>query len=236
MLVWCAQALAIELDGQTEFGSISSLNSSISSRVTEIRVVSGQRVARGDLLLLLDDTTLQADLDHAKAQVDSLLPTLDKMQTELDKAQELYDRDSLARVELEHAEQNFAIASARLAAAEARLVKARHLLSQTELRTPIDGIVLSVDAAPGQYVNTRVSDPVLITVADNRTMRIASLLPLENWKQELIGKPASVRSESRAPSPHGLMPKGLPASNKAAKRALAWSGWTKSSKAIFSPV
>lgn len=193
LLISCSQALAIELDGRTDFGSVSSLNSSISSRVTEILVGVGQRVSQGDTLLIMDDTTLQADLDHAQARVDALSPTLEKMQTELDKAQELYDRNSLAQVELEVAEQNHAIAAAKLAAAEARLAKARYLLSQTRLLTPIDGIVLSIGASRGQFVNTLVSDPVLVTVADDRIMRVVTMLPVEHWKKNLVGKSASVR-------------------------------------------
>lgn len=191
-LFWSAQSSALELDGRTEYATIAELNSSISSRITEILVVPGQIVSAGDLLLTLDSTVQQANLDHAQAQVNALIPALDRMQIEMDKAQELFDRDSLALVELEVADQNYAIAAARLAAAEADLAKARHMFSQTSLRSPIGGVVLNVDAVPGRFINTKTSDSILVTIGGLQAMSVEILLALEHWSPDLIGRPALV--------------------------------------------
>lgn len=184
--------LAIDLNGQTEFAQRLALNSSISGRVGVINVEVGQQVAAGEVLLSLVPTGLEANAGIAAAQVDSLAPAVDRMQVELEKAQELFDRDSLALVELQLAEQNYAIAQANLAGAKARLARALFRLSQADIRSPINGVVLSIATFAGQYINTTVNNQTLLTVVDNSSMTVQSLLPLELWKESIRGKPARI--------------------------------------------
>ncbi len=185
-------ALALELDGQTGFSQHLKLNSSISARVEAVLVTPGQAVSRGDLLLRLETAELQAQADMARAEAGALVPVVARMETELDKARELFDRDSLALVPLRNAEQEHAIAVANLQAAEARLARAEYRLSQAEIRAPISGTVLEVMATPGQFINTRVGDPVLLTLVDADTMSATALVPLERWRSDLLRRSARV--------------------------------------------
>ena len=185
-------ALALELDGHTEFAQRLNLNSSVSGRVEAVLVTAGQAVNRGELLLRLETAELQARVDMARAEADALAPLVARMATELDKARELFDRDSLALVPLQNAEQDHAIAEANLKAAEARLARAEYRLSQAEIRAPIGGVVLEVMATPGQFINTRVGDPVLLTLADIATMSATGLIPLEEWSAALLQRRARV--------------------------------------------
>ena len=120
------------------------------------------------------------------------MPEVERMQMELDKAQELYDRDSLAHVVLQQSQQKLAIATARMSAAAAKLELALFHLSQAQIYSPIDGIVLDVSTFPGQYINTRVNDQTLLTIADNRSMSVQALLPVELYSSALLSKPAQV--------------------------------------------
>lgn len=185
-VIGSSPVLAIDLDGRTDFAQRLVLNSSVSARVDKIHVTVGQRVNQDELLLTLETVSLQAGADMARAEADALAPRVDKMATELEKAQELFDRDSLALVELQYAEQNHAIEQAKLQTAQARLVRAEYRLSQAYIRSPISGIVLAIEASPGQYINTRVNDQGLITVADNTTMIATALIPLEQWSEALL--------------------------------------------------
>ncbi len=183
---------ALDLDGRIDFAQRLELNSSVSARVDSLVVTVGQQVARGEILMTLDKTSLQATADMARAEADALSPRVTEMSTELEKAQELFDRDSLAMVALQQAEQNYAIAQAKLQAAEAKLVRAEYRLSQAEIRSPISGIVLAIEASPGLYINTRVSNQTLLTVADNENMIATALLPLEQWDEKLLHRKARV--------------------------------------------
>jgi RND family efflux transporter MFP subunit len=189
--------LAIDLNGQTDFAQRLTLNSSISGRVESINVSEGQQVAAGEVLLSLVSTGLKASADIAAAQVDSLAPAVDRMLVEMEKAQELFDRDSLALVELQLAEQNYAIAQANLAGAKARLARALFRLSQADIRSPVNGVVLSITTFAGQYVNTTVNNQTLLTVVDNSSMTVQLQLPLELWKESIMGKPARVTTQQK---------------------------------------
>lgn len=186
------QSPAIDLNGETEFARQLAINSSISGRVKAINVSVGQRVAAGEVLLSLVPTGLEANADIAAAQVDSLAPTVDRLLIEMEKAQELFDRDSLALVELQIAEQNLVIAQAKLAEARARLAHALFRLSQAQIRSPANGIVLDIKTFAGQYINTRVDNQTLLTVVDNTSMTVQALLPVELWDESLLDKPAQV--------------------------------------------
>ena len=180
-------SLAIDLSGVAEFEHRLKLNSSISARVEGIHVSVGQAVAAGDLLVSLVSTGLQARVDIARAQVQAQAPEVERMQMELDKAQELYERDSLARVVLQQD-----IATALMSAATAKLELAQFHLSQAQIYSPIDGIVLAISTFPGQYINTQVNDQVLLTVADNRSMSVKALLPVELYSSNLLNNSAEV--------------------------------------------
>ena len=189
--------LAIALNGQTEFAQRLTLNSSISGRVQVINVAVGQQVAAGEVLLSLVPTGLKANADIAAAQVGSLAPAVDRMLVEMEKAQELFDRDSLALVELQLAEQNYAIAQANLAGAKARLTRALFRLSQADIISPINGVVLSIATFAGQYINTTVNNQTLLTVVDNSSMTVQSQIPLELWKESIMGKPARITVQQK---------------------------------------
>ncbi len=199
LLFFLATAVgAVELTGKTEFNQLLNLGSSISSRVVSINVLPGQRVSAGDVLLRLDPTLLDADVALVEARIGTLEPVRQDMATELEKARELFDRDSLALVELQRAEQNYAIAEARLAAARAEMIKAQHRRAQTELRAPADATVLAIDAFVGQFVNIENGDPVLIRLGADRPMLARALLPYELSGKIDIGNRARVRYGERS--------------------------------------
>lgn len=192
LVIGSSPVFAIDLDGRIDFAQRLELNSSVSARVDSIVVSVGQQVAQGELLLRLETTSLRATADMARAAADAQAPRVAKMKTELEKAQELFDRDSLALVELQNAEQDYAIAQAKLQAAQAKLARAEYRLSQAEIRSPMSGVVLAIEASPGQYINTRVSNQTLLTIADNKSMIATALLPLEQWNEKLLHRKVRV--------------------------------------------
>lgn len=188
---------ATELDGQSDFSRRIEVTSSLSARIESVEVIVGQRVAAGEVLVTLVPTGFRNRVDMARAEADSLRPLVDRSMTELEKAQELFARDSLAVVELQNAEQDHAIAASRLAAAEAKLANALYLLSQAQIRSPIDGVVIEVDAFAGQYVNTRAENRRLLTIVDPSSMIASASLPYELAAPSLLRRPATVRYGER---------------------------------------
>ncbi len=186
------QLFAIELKGRSEFSKVYALNSAVSGIVREVRVQPGQTVKRGEVLLKLDTTPYRAAVASANAKVATREPVRDQMQIELEKAQELYDRDSLALVELQQAENNLQIAEGEFVAAMAALQLAKFELNQTTLEAPDNLLVLKVNSHPYQYVNTGVSDRPLITLVNHHQMMAITFLGPDQWNPDLVGKSAQV--------------------------------------------
>jgi RND family efflux transporter MFP subunit len=197
LLLIPSSGIATELDGQSDFSRRVEVTSSLSARIASVEVAVGQRVASGEVVVTLVTTGLQAAVDLARAESEALRPLVQRRLTELEKAQELFARDSLAVVELQNAEQDHAIALSRLAAAEAKLANARYLLAQAQIRSPIDGVVIEVDAFAGQFVNTRAENRRLLTIVDPGSMTASASLPYELAAPSLLRRPATVRYGDR---------------------------------------
>ncbi len=191
-LLLSAQLQALELEGRSDFSKRLMLNAAASGFVGEIAVHQGQLVKRGQVLLTIDQAHYQLVVDQARARVASLEPGRAQMQTELDRAQELFDRDSLAMVELQRAEYNYQIAQSQLEVAISKLRDAELDLQHTIMRAPIDGLVLRLNTHVSRYINTQVSDPTLVTLVDNKKMLAIASLTSEQWDPALVGKKARV--------------------------------------------
>ncbi|MHB1091583.1 efflux RND transporter periplasmic adaptor subunit [Thiobacillus sp.] len=128
------------------------LTTRVSGVVESVLVKPGQRVKKGAVLLRLDKTILQAQLeeataDHARAQADEADAKRDQM-----RAQELYDRTVSSTSELEAAELRYTRAQAMLSAAQARRVIAQKNLADAELKAPFDGVVSAIPGGAGTVV------------------------------------------------------------------------------------
>ena len=107
--------------------------------ISQLLVDEGDRVAKGDLIAVLDDTILrQAELDRAKAN-------LADAQKHFERTKKLERRGVQAEATFDKAQVNLAIARADMARAEAELELA-------QVRAPIPGTVLRVFTRPGERI------------------------------------------------------------------------------------
>jgi Multidrug resistance efflux pump len=168
--------LAATLAGATQLVALApaaaedvELTTRVSGVVESVLVEPGQRVAKGSVLLRLDDTVLRARLDEATAEAARAQADADDAGREQGRAQELFDRTVSSSSELEAAALRLARAQAALAAAQARLAIARRNLADAELRAPFDGVVKSVPGAPGSVVAADCQPRTLVVL--DRTRR-----------------------------------------------------------------
>lgn len=192
-LLFAPASQALTLNGNTGFGSVLNVNASVSGIVQSIKVKAGQRVKKGDVLLVLDNKPHKARLDRARAIEKSLLPAVQTAELELERAQELYDRDSLSQVELKNAEIVLAQAEGSYQAASADVVLAKYQLANTIIYSPINGRVLQLHSNNLQYVDPAVSVDPLITLVESRQMKAIALVNSDQWDQALINKKATVQ-------------------------------------------
>lgn len=175
--------VTISATGKLKGWNTVEVGAEVSGKVIEVLVEHNSRVERGQLMARIDPERFRAAVEQAEARVAAAEAAVLQAEATLREAElkrkrgEEQDREGLiAKQELEtlratavraKASLNSARAEARLA--QANLVSARTDLDRTEIRSPIDGLVLSRLVEPGQTVTAGFQTPVLFKVTDDLT-------------------------------------------------------------------
>ncbi len=191
LLSTVTSAFGQSFSGKTQWAEIYNLSSYVSSSVAKIMVTEGQKIREGDALIKMDDTLLLLDYKIAKSQLESVSPQKQKADLDLNRALELYDRTLITDVTLKNAEFIFAEAKAKFDSATAILDKAKFLLQAANIKSPINGRILSINTSEGFYANT--DDAVsLLTLVNDNVMHAIAYLKVSQWSPKLINKKATI--------------------------------------------
>ena len=140
-------------------------------------VTSGQLVAKIDPAPFeVKVRQAEANLANARASVEKARADLQLKQLTFDRNRTLRARDLISQDELDTSESNHAQAAAQLAFAEAgvkqaaaELDESRITLGYTEIRSPVDGVVISRNVDVGQTVAASFQTPTLFAIAQDLT-------------------------------------------------------------------
>ncbi|MDO4162598.1 MAG: efflux RND transporter periplasmic adaptor subunit [Pseudomonadota bacterium] len=160
-----------------------SVGSQASGRIAEIYVDYNSVVKKGELLALIDQQSAkaavqqrEAALEIAKAQVKVEENNIKYYKKALNRISKLNASKYSTEKDLEAAERNYDNAVAQLALeqaevkqAQAALDSAQTELSYTEIKAPVDGIVISKAVEVGQTVAASFETPELFSVAEDLT-------------------------------------------------------------------
>ena len=160
-----------------------SVGSQASGRIAEIYVDYNSVVKKGQLLALIDQENAKATvqqreaaLEIAKAQVDVEENNIKYYKKALNRISKLNASKYSTDKDLEAAERDYDNAVAQLALeqaqvkqAQASLNSAQTELSYTEIKAPVDGIVISKAVEVGQTVAASFETPELFSVAEDLT-------------------------------------------------------------------
>jgi len=174
VLALCSNgAWALELSAQTDWAGRVELGTPLlSAVVSEVRVHEGQRVSKGDPLVLLDDRLQKARLAEAEAALEEAKHDRDESRRELERAMDLYERTVLSQHELQVAETGAARGEATYRRAATALTQAQLEVEHTRIQAPFDALVLKVDAQPGQSLVNGLRSQPLVTLAAQGRMRV----------------------------------------------------------------
>lgn len=168
--LWHAALAAAELPAVLDWGRRIELGTLVSGLVSEVPVRAGQQVDRGAVLLRLDPRGFRARLARAEAALVRARVRFEEARREDERAIELYDRTVLSDRERQLAAIALEEARAELQAAEAQQVQAGLDRERSVIRAPFAGLVVRVDAAPGQVVVSQLQSRPLVVLADDRQM------------------------------------------------------------------
>ena len=202
------------------------VSSSVAGRIAKVEFREGQSVNAGDLVFVLDVTTLEiqrdlaaAALETAKAYVESAksqsktagagVSTLDreterlrKMEAEgVGSAQQhssIQGQRDVARAQRASADALVNQALAAQGQAEAALRSAERALQEARVHAAISGVVLSRNREPGEVVGPGAS---VITLGDLAHPRLRVYVPLETVETLKVGGTAKVYIDAKPDEP-----------------------------------
>ena len=120
--------------------------------IQQINVIDTQKVAQGDILVVIDDTDAKLAMADAQAQLAQAQTNLDKAKIDADRRKALSASGSVSAEEVTTSENALRAAQAMFDAAQANVDKAQVNLDRTVIRAPISGVVSKRMVQLGQRV------------------------------------------------------------------------------------
>lgn len=186
------------------------LKSDAGGRVVKSSLEVGKEVKAGDLLVQLDSTDIQMDIDRTESQYEtekqrqavgsSIKLELDSAKDSLEISESLTKIGNLALSELERRrrgvkqlEQRVALEEVNnarsLADFENALAVKRRQLEKMSITAPFDGVISAVDVWPGDLIGGGTPVASVITLA----RRVEGKISEEDFADIRVGQKASVR-------------------------------------------
>jgi membrane fusion protein, heavy metal efflux system len=182
----------------------------VGGRILRVLVKYGDHVERGQALLTMDsadgDAAVSAHL-QAQATERQTKATLSKAEGDFRRATDLYEHKAVAEKDLIQAQNDLSTARSAYQIAQAVLEQSQRKLDLLELkptdfhqevrvRAPINGRVLEVNVAPGEYrgaisFHTDTTAP-LMSIADLSTVWISSDVPEPFLRFIRVGEPVVI--------------------------------------------
>ena len=145
------------------------VGSQVSGTIEEIFVDYNSVVHKGDILLKIEPSVLQASVDEAKASLDSAKSQLQYAKNEYNRNKTLYKDGFIARSEMEQSQTQYEQASASVIRAQSQYDKAVTNLGYATITSPVDGTVISRKVDKGQTVAASFQTPDLFLIAEDLT-------------------------------------------------------------------
>ena len=202
----------VSASGEIKPRKFVNVSANVSGRITEITVVEGDSVRRGQVLARIDSTRFAAGNEQSEAAVLAARADLARMRADLEVTRLAFERSQAMHEEKLISDQQFDQAEAELkmkrAAAEATerrvrqqeaiLASTRDDLEKTVVVSPMDGVVTSLVKEEGETVigAQSFSPTVIMTVGDVSEFEVEVLVDETDIRYLALGQGAQVRVDA----------------------------------------
>ena len=194
------------------------ISAKVIGEIINLPVKEGQEVHQGQLLVEIERDVYEAARDRARAALLQAQVAVERQQVQLvdaernlERARELHGGGLNSQQALDTAQLAVDTAKVEVEAAKAAVEQSRSALDQAEddlarttIRSPMDGIVIQLDAEKGETVvpgSTNLPGSVIMTVADMSRLRAEVEVSEVDVVQLAIGQKAVVNVDALADRP-----------------------------------
>ncbi len=125
----------------------------VSGFLVQVNVKEGQTVSAGQTLFVIDNETYQAQVRQAQAAVNTAQQQVNTAKLTYDNAQQLHANKVIGDYELQTSQNNYEIAKAQMAQAQASLATAKEALNFCYVKSPATGVVGTLPYKKGALVS-----------------------------------------------------------------------------------
>lgn len=154
------------------------------ARLTEVRVDTGDRVEKGQVVAVIDAGSLRAELGLANARYNAAKRGEKRVRT-------LVNAQAATQSDLEAA-----VSAVQIEGAQVGVI--RQKLNETQIRSPLTGTVLEVLARPGEALKAAAGEsPGVLRIADLTSLVAESDISEADLKNIELGQPAEVTTDAQ---------------------------------------
>ncbi len=142
----------------------------VSGVITKILFEEGAQVKKGASLFEIDPRPYEAELQSAKAALDSANSQVGLAKAELHRAEKLVEKNIVTKSRYDMQNNTYKTAQANVKAAQARLERAKLDVEFSHITAPVSGKVSRAELTEGNLVSIGSNAPVLTTIVAHDTL------------------------------------------------------------------
>ena len=166
------------------------VNPQVSNRITKIHADLGDSVQQGDLLAKIYDVPFRDELEQVQAQLQQARINFERDSTQFERQKTLFENEVISQLEYEEAKATFQNSRSQVESARAALTQSRENLENTEIRSPVNGVVLNRLVAEGDIATTGTTAFEIANLVGYETRLY---LPMQDWVEVRVGLPVELR-------------------------------------------
>jgi RND family efflux transporter MFP subunit len=216
-LISCGASLLAEpvaaADPRGEYDCLIEARQSIDVRspvegvIESVLVQRGELVRKGNLVATLSSGPERAALDLARSratmegEIKSAEARVELARKKWQRADELQKQNFVSANARDEAEAEYRLAAEQLRAArenrqlaELDMHRAKEVLAQRSIRSPVNGVVVEVMLRPGELMSSNQKDPIM-KIVEIDPLNVELLLPVSQFGKVKVGQLAEVLPE-----------------------------------------
>jgi len=183
------------------------MRSPVEGIIESVLVQRGDLVRKGDLVAKLSSGPERAALDLARsrAQMEGELKSAEARvvlaRKKWERAEELQKQNFVSANARDEAEAEYRLATEQLRAArenrhlaELDMNRAKEVLDQRSIRSPVSGVVVEIMLRPGELMSSNQKDPIM-KIVEIDPLNVELVLPVSQFGKVKAGQLAEVRPE-----------------------------------------
>lgn len=189
-VVFASIAEQVKSYGTVKAQDVVSVAPQVSNRITRIYVDLGDSVRQGQLLAKIYDATFRDQLSQAKSQLEQSAIALRRDSSQFERQKLLLAKDLISASEYDIAFATYRSSLAQYQTSKASLTQAQESFNNTEVRSPVLGVVTARNFEEGDIATT---GQAIFEIASTTGYETRIYLPVQDWKVVKIGQKVNLR-------------------------------------------